>query len=61
MCQSPRISIRASVAQLVNRIRKLSPDQSRPVSRAWFSPFLRRCSRPCTPPVRLSSVCLVQI
>jgi len=31
------------------------------VSRAWFSPSFKRCSQPCTPPVRLSSVCLVLV
>eukprot|EP00962_Isochrysis_galbana_P014632 scaffold4194_cov131-Isochrysis_galbana.AAC.2 len=51
----------ASVARLVNRLRTLSPDQSRPVSRAWFSPSFKRCSRPCTPPVRLSSVSSVHV
>eukprot|EP00962_Isochrysis_galbana_P002596 scaffold705_cov119-Isochrysis_galbana.AAC.5 len=34
---------------------------TRPVSRAWFSPSFKRCSRPCTPPVRLSSVCSVHV
>eukprot|EP00962_Isochrysis_galbana_P028491 scaffold9009_cov130-Isochrysis_galbana.AAC.1 len=41
--------------------RRLPADQTRPVSRAWFSPSLKRCSQPCMLPVRLSSVCLVHV
>eukprot|EP00962_Isochrysis_galbana_P044322 scaffold17146_cov110-Isochrysis_galbana.AAC.9 len=46
---------------LVNRLRKISFTQSRPVSRAWFSPSFKRCLRPCTPPVRLFSVYSVHV
>eukprot|EP00962_Isochrysis_galbana_P055485 scaffold27255_cov104-Isochrysis_galbana.AAC.3 len=51
----------AIIVRLVNRIRKISFSQPRPVSRAWFSPSFMRCTRPCTPPVRLSSVYSVHI
>eukprot|EP00962_Isochrysis_galbana_P056902 scaffold29045_cov118-Isochrysis_galbana.AAC.1 len=50
-----------SSAATVNRIRRLSATQSRPVSRAWFSPSSKRCLRPCTPPVRLFSVYSVHV
>eukprot|EP00962_Isochrysis_galbana_P014022 scaffold3992_cov137-Isochrysis_galbana.AAC.1 len=51
------------VGSLVNRSRKISIVLPRPVSRAWFSPSFKRCSRPCTctPPVRLSSVYSVHV
>jgi len=56
-CQSRHIlAIIVHSAALVNRFRTNSVTQSRPVSRAWFSPSPKRCSRPCTPPVRLFSV-----
>eukprot|EP00962_Isochrysis_galbana_P001228 scaffold309_cov136-Isochrysis_galbana.AAC.5 len=51
----------AIIVRLVNRIRKLSVTQPRPVSRAWFSPSFKRCLRPCTPPVRLFSVYSVHV
>eukprot|EP00962_Isochrysis_galbana_P042699 scaffold16045_cov110-Isochrysis_galbana.AAC.9 len=52
-CQS--LHILAILVRLVNRSRNISLSQPCPVSRAWFSPSFKRCTRPCTPPVRLSS------
>eukprot|EP00962_Isochrysis_galbana_P010877 scaffold3035_cov111-Isochrysis_galbana.AAC.10 len=50
------ISSYVSDSSAASHIRTNSVSQTRPVSRAWFSPSFKRCSRPCTPPVRLFSV-----